>query len=429
MSLALHILGVLAMLAGLTVFSYFDRIYRELGRVASKRIHGHLDVFEAEIEPRIGLKRRPAALAFSLLARLWMVAVAVLTARGVIRFVPESWNAFIELLVFVPAEVVIAMHFLPDLLLARTTGRWLLPLMPAVRAFLMLVWPLRASVEVAASLARISDEDGASGEPAHRTEQEGIEALVEAAQEEGILKDDDAELIEQVMEFGDKRLSEVMTPRPEVVAISAEATLEDLRQLVVDKKFSRIPVFGESLDDILGVAYSRDLLEVSDEDARHLKVRTLIRPAMLVPETKFGSELLKEMQKQNQQIALVFDEHGLFAGLVTAEDLVEEIVGEFGESDRRPAPDVVRDADGSMILRGSVSLDKLRELFNLETVPEPDEPFTTVAGLLNHLAGHVPVAGEHIDCDGLKFDVLEANQRKVLRLRARRQANATSARS
>jgi putative hemolysin len=424
MSLALHILGVVAMLAGLTVFSYLDRIYRELGRVATKRILGHLDVFETEIEPRIGLQRRSAALTFSLLARLWMVAVAVLTARGVIRFVPESWNAFIELLIFVPAEVVVAMHFLPDVLLARTTGRWLRPLMPAVRFFMLLVWPLRASVEVAASLARISDADGAGGEPEHRTEQEGIEALVEAAQEEGILKHDDAELIEQVMEFGDKRLSEVMTPRPEVIAISAEATLEDLRQLVVDKKFSRIPVFGESLDDMHGVVYSRDLLEVSDEDARHQKVRTLVRPALLVPETKYGSELLKEMQKKNQQIALAFDEHGLFAGLVTAEDLVEEIVGEFGESDRRPAPDVVRDADGSMIVRGSLSLEKLRELFNVEPKSEDDKAFTTVAGLLNHLAGHVPAAGERIDANGLRFEVLEANQRKVLRLRARRHVAA-----
>src|SRR5579864_3298736 len=427
MSLALHILGVVAMLAGLTVFSYLDRIYRELGRVATKRILGHLDVFETEIEPRIGLKRRSAALAFSLLSRLWMVAVAVLTARGVIRFVPESWNAFIELLVFVPAEVVVAMHFLPDVLLARTTGRWLLPLMPAVRGFLLLVWPLRATVEVAASLARISDEDGAGGEPVHRTEQEGIEALVEAAQEEGILKHDDAELIEQVMEFGDKRVREVMTPRPEAVAISAESTLEELRQLVVEKKFSRIPVFGQSLDDVLGVVYSRDLLEVSDDDARHQKVRSLIRPVLLMPETKYGSELLKEMQKKNQQIALVFDEHGLFAGLVTAEDLVEEIVGEFGESDRRPAPDVVRDTDGSMIVRGSVSLEKLRELFGVDLEPEPGEPFTTVAGLLNHVAGHVPAAGERIDYDGLRFEVLEANQRKVLRLRARRHATAVSA--
>jgi CBS domain containing-hemolysin-like protein len=421
--LALHILGVLAMLAGLTVFAYLDRVYRELGRVTTKRIHGHLDVFEAEIEPGFAVTRRAGALAFSMLARLSMVAVAVQTARGVIYYVPERWNAFAELLVFVPAEVVIAMHFLPDLLLARTTGRWLRPLMPIIRGFLWIVWPLCAIVELAASLARISDE-GSGEEPERRTEQEGIEALVEAAQEEGILKHDDAELIEQVMEFGDKRVSEVMTPRPEVAAIAADATLEDLRQLVVEKKFSRIPVYGETLDDMLGIAYSRDLLEISDDEARHLKVRQLVRPALLVPESKFGSDLLKEMQKKNQQVAIAFDEHGLFAGLVTVEDLVEEIVGEIGEQDRHPLPDVVRDPDGSLVLRGSLSLEKLLQLFDLKLEPERDEQFTTVAGLLNHIAGHVPAAGEHVDYQGLRFDILEANQRKVLRLRARLRAAA-----
>jgi CBS domain containing-hemolysin-like protein len=309
------------------------------------------------------------------------------------------------------------------LLLARTAGRWLRPLLPIIRGFLWIVWPLCAIVELAASLARISDE-GSGEEPERRTEQEGIEALVEAAQEEGILKHDDAELIEQVMEFGDKRVSEVMTPRPEVAAIAADATLEDLRQLVVEKKYSRIPVYGETLDDMLGVAYSRDLLEISDEDARHLQVRQLVRPALLVPELKFGSDLLKEMQKKNHQVALAFDEHGLFSGLVTVEDLVEEIVGEIGEHDRHPAPDVVRDADGSLLLRGSLSLEKLRELLNVKLPTDRDEQFTTVAGLLNHLAGHVPVAGEQVDFDGLRFEVLEANQRKVLRLRARLHAAA-----
>jgi putative hemolysin len=428
MIIALHTLGLFAILVALTVFAYLDRIYRELGRVTTKQIHGHLDVFEAEIEPRIGLPRRSAALAFSLLARLWMVAAAVITARNVFVFVPERWNVVIELLILVPAEVVIAMHFLPDLLLARTEGRWLRPLMPAVRFFLWIVWPLRASVEMAASIARISDEEGPDGEPEHRTEQQGIEALVEAAQEEGILEHDDAELIGQVVEFGDKRVSEVMTPRTEVSAISADATLEELRQLVVEKRFSRIPIYGDSLDDMLGVAYARDLLEVPDEDARHLLVRKLLRPALMVPESKRGSELLKEMQRENQQLALAFDEHGLFAGLVTAEDLVEEIVGEIGEADRPQVPNVVRDADGSLILRGSLPLATLRQLFDLETDAEEDGPFLTVAGLVNHLAGHVPGAGETVDYEGLRFEVLEANQRKVLRLRARRRATAVPAR-
>lgn len=428
MLLTLQTLIVLAMLVGLTVFAYLDRIYRELGRVTTKRIHGHLDIFEAEIEPRTGLPRRRAALGFSLLSRLWMVAVAVLTARGVLQFVPDRLSAATELFVFVPAEVLIAMHFLPDLLLARTSGRWLRPLMPAVKAFLIVVWPLRVSVELAASLARISDDDADAGKTEEQTNQEGIEALVEAAQEEGIIEHDDAELIEQVMEFGDKRVSEVMTPRPDVIAISTDASLEELRELVVEKKFSRIPVFCENLDDMRGIVLARDLLEISDDEGRHLKVEKLIRPALMVPESKKGSELLKEMQRKNQQVALVFDEHGLFAGLVTAEDLVEEIVGEIGEQDRHPAPDAVRDADGSLILRGSLSLEKLRELFNLKLDQETNEPYTTVAGLLNHLAGHVPAAGERVEYGGLQFEVLEANQRKVLRLRARRHPAAVPAR-
>lgn len=428
MLLTLHTLIVLAMLVGLTVFAYIDRIYRELGRVTTKRIHGHLDIFEAEIEPRVGLTRRRAALGFSLLGRLWMVAVAVLTARGVIQFVPDRLTAAVELFVFVPAEVLIAMHFLPDLLLARTTGRWLRPLMPAVRGFLVVVWPLRVSVEFAASLARISDDDADAGETGEQKAQEGIEALVEAAQEEGIIEHDDAALIEQVMEFGDKRVSEVMTPRPDVVAISADASLEELRQLAVEKRFSRIPVFGENLDDMRGIVYSRDLLEISDDEGRDLKVEKLMRPALMVPESKKGSELLKEMQRKNQQVALVFDEHGLFAGLVTAEDLVEEIVGEIGEQDRQPAPDAVREADGSLILRGSLSLEKLRELFNIKLEEATYEAYTTVAGLLNHLAGHVPAAGERVEYEGLQLEVLEANQRKVLRLRARRHPTAVPAR-
>jgi CBS domain containing-hemolysin-like protein len=420
--LTLHTLGVIAMLGGLAVLAYLDRIYRELGRVTTGRVHDHLEIFEAEIERHVGLDRRKASLAFSLLTRLMLVAVAVQTARGVIYYVPERWNAFAELLVFLTVEVILAMHFIPDMLLARTTGRWLRPLLPVIRAFLILVWPLRAVAELAASLTRISDDEGQPD--SRRADQEGIEALVEAAQEEGILEHDDAELIEQLVDFGDKRASELMTPRPEIVAISAEASLEDLRQLVVEKKFSRVPVYGESLDDMLGIVYSRDLLEIPDHEAKYRKVRELIRPAIIIPESKRGSELLKELQSKKQQLALAFDEHGLFSGLVTIEDLVEEIVGEIGDHDRQLSPDVVRETDGSLVLRGSVSLNKLRELFGQDLEIGDDESFTTVAGLLNHVAGHVPAAGERWAFDGLQFEVLEANQRKVLRLRVRRQAAA-----
>jgi CBS domain containing-hemolysin-like protein len=151
-----------------------------------------------------------------------------------------------------------------------------------------------------------------------------------------------------------------------------------------------------------------------------------MRPALFVPETKLGSQLLKEMQQKNQQMAIVVDEYGSVAGLVTIEDLVEEIVGEIGEEDRHPAPDVVREPDGSLVLRGSVSLEKVQELFEVEFNAAAGDASTTVAGLLNSVAGHVPSAGESFDYDGLRFEVLEANQRKVLRLRARRRAAAAA---
>jgi len=409
---------VLLITAGLPIFAYLDRVYRELSGVSTGRIHRHLLTFEAEIEPRFKMDRRQLALSFNLLARLWLVLVAAFTARGVIFFVPSSWQAALEMVVFLGVEVVALMQFLPALLLAGVRGNWISPFVPIVRVCLWIVRPIEAILGGLVSVLHLSEEDQAA--PA---EEQSIEALVDAATEEGIIEQDEARLIEQVVEFGEKRVRDVMTPRPDVVAIRSAATLEDLRELIVKMKFSRVPVYEKSLDDVAGIVYARDVLEVPDRERTHRVVRELMRPALFVPETKFGSDLLKEMQRKSQQMAIVIDEYGLMAGLVTVEDLVEEIVGEIGEEDRRPAPDVLREAGGAMILRGSVPVDKISELFgvSLESIAEESNA-STVAGLLNSLAGHVPRTGEVIESDGLRFEVLEANQRKVLRVRARRVA-------
>ena len=416
MSVLGYTLEVIGLCAILVVFSFLDRIYRQLGRVATGTLREHMEIFESEIEPSFKLDRRRASLGFAILAHLELVAVAVETARGVLVFVPAAWQAAVQVIVYVTVEVLFCMHFLPELLLARTTTRWIRPLVPGLRAALLVIWPLRASLDLAISVGRISEEESPAGTQAR---QEGIEALVEAAQEDGILAGDKAQLIEQVVEFSDKRVLEVMTPRPDIVAIPANATIEQMRRLLVETKFSRLVVYQQTLDDVVGIAHVQDLLQIPESEAKRRTVRELVRPALFVPETKLGSDLLREMRRRNQQMAIAIDEHGMVAGVVTVEDLVEEIVGEMGKEDNHIAPDIVRENDGSVVLRGSVSVAKLQELFGIEFADESDQAATTVAGLLNHIAGHVPRAGEQLNYEGLHFEVVEANQRKVLRLRVR----------
>src|SRR5512137_872619 len=244
----LYVLGIFLLALGLPVLSYLTLIYRELGRMTTGRVHEHLDIFEAEIEPKLRINRKSGGRTFRILGHFWLAFLVLETTRGVVYFVPGTWESFVEFLVFLTLEVVMLMHFIPDMLLYRTTGRWLLKLLPLIRGAMWFVWPVRVFLEGAESLARISEHEAEKTEE-QRTE-EGIEALVEAAEEEGIIEPEQADLIEQVVEFSDKRVREVMTPRPDIVALPADATLEELHAKVVETQYSRLPVFEKSLDDI-----------------------------------------------------------------------------------------------------------------------------------------------------------------------------------
>src|SRR6266550_3572239 len=313
-------------LVGLTlpIFSYLTLIYRELGRMTTGRVHEHLDIFEAEIEPKLKINRRSGGRTFRILGHFWLAFLVLETTRGVVYFVPSTWESLIEFCVFVILEVVFAMHFIPDMLLYRTTGRWLLPLLPLIRSAMWLVWPVRVFLEGAESLARISEQEAEKTEE-QRTE-EGIEELV--------------------------------------------------------------------------------------------------KPVLFMPETKIGSELLREMRQKGHPLAVVIDEHGTVAGIATVEDLVEEIVGESGNSGKPLAPDVVREPDGGLVMRGSMAIDAVEELLGVRFGEEADETVTTLAGLLNHVTGKVPASGDKIEMEGHRFEVVEANQRKVLRVRIRKQMKA-----
>ena len=204
-----------------------------------------------------------------------------------------------------------------------------------------------------------------------------------------------------------------MTPRPEIVAVPATMTIAAFTEMLNQSPYSRIPVYRDNIDHIMGIMYSKDLLQVADTDAATTTVADLMKTDVhFVPETKLGSELLREMQQENIRLSIVVDEYGSVAGLVTIEDLVEEIVGEI--RDEHEKSDVVKESDTSYIFNGNTDLDLLEKYLG----SRPDEKeATTIAGLVSEVAGHIPKAGEVFDEDGLRFEVLESTERRVERVR------------
>jgi putative hemolysin len=414
--------GVTFLTAGTVFFAYFDRVYREVGRVTSSRIHDHLQNFERAVEPRLRVGRRRAALSFSLLARFWLAFDVAATVMAVLFWQPASQaSAAVEIILFVGAEIIVAMHIIPLILLLRTEGTWASSCSYLLRVALALIWPVAGLIEFVNAFLHLSESDEAQRSSGP---QDTIESLVDAATAEGIIEHDEARLIEHVVEFSDISVRSVMTPASDVVAIRASATLAELRAKFVETKFSRLPVYESSLDEVIGIALARDILQVNEGEASCCTASEIVRPALFVPESKLGSDLLKEMQRKNQQMAIVVDEFGSTAGIVTMEDLVEEIVGEIGQEDRPHAPEILSEPSGAVVVRGNVPIGRLEDLFGFKW---DEAGVNTVAGLLNRAAGHVPKAGEIVNYDGLRFEILEASDRKVLRLRVRRLTESSAA--
>jgi putative hemolysin len=201
----------------------------------------------------------------------------------------------------------------------------------------LLAKPFVAVLAFFQSLVEIADNGSGDEEPP--TQAENIEALISAGTEEGLIEEEDRKLIQSVVEFGDKVVREVMTPRPNIVAISADATLEELRQLVINEQYSRIPVYEGTIDQIIGFVHVRDMFELDEDQRANRTVRELIRPIRFVPETKPVNDLMREMQQDNTHMVIVVDEYGNTAGLASMEDLVEVILGEIRD-EHEPDSDV-----------------------------------------------------------------------------------------
>jgi CBS domain containing-hemolysin-like protein len=402
---------VLLMLLGLlTLVSYVDRLYTEIGKFLSREFQDNIDAFEHDVEPRLHVSRGRAALSMAVLTQMTMAAIAMLVGFTVFR--DRAWSVYeiLQATLSLILIVIVCNRFLPFVFFSRTKGQWLVRWTPFLRILIYLVLPVTLVLGFLQSVAALTKEHS---EEQPETQAEAVDALIEAGQEEGILDESNRDLIQSVVEFGEKTVREAMKPRPEIVAVPTNTTLEQFIELLRTKPFSRVPVFEGTIHNIKGIVYAQDVLQVPDTEARHRTVDTLMRKDVyFVPESKLGSELLREMRKNNSRMAIVVDEYGGVAGLVTIEDLVEEIVGEI--DDEHEKAEVVRESDHSYIVPGNMDVDRLDEL--LGTRPEGKES-ATVAGLVSEMAGRIPQRGEVIEEDGLRFEVLESTERRVERVR------------
>ncbi len=394
----------------LTLVSYVDRLYQEIGKFLSRAFQDNLDSFEQLVEPHLGVSRERASLSMAMLTQLVTAAIAMIVGFTVFR--DRAWSVY-EVLEATLGLVLIILFFnrlLPFVFFSRTSGRWLARWTPLLRVLIYAVLPVTLALGFCQSVAALTREH-ADAEP--ETPAEAVDALIEAGQEEGIIQEGDRDLIQSVVEFSGKTVREAMKPRPEMVAVPAESTVEQVVELLRTKPFSRIPVYESSVHNIKGILHTQDVLQVPDSEARTRTVASVMRKDVhFVPESKLVSDLLREMQKSNIRMAIVVDEYRGVAGLVTIEDLVEEIVGEIG--DEHEKAQLVQENDHSYIVTGNMDVDRLDELFGKR--PEGHES-STIAGLVSELAGRIPKKGEVIEDDGLRFEVLDSTDRRVERVR------------
>jgi CBS domain containing-hemolysin-like protein len=434
-----------ALLVVLALAAYVDRVYGEMGKFLAREYQDNIDAWTSAVEPRLHLGRESLALSASVLRQLALAAIALLLGLrlylAVLFGVASLWSEVAITLFELVLLILVFDRLIPQVLFARTRGLWIARIRYLLEALFYLILPVTLLLGLLLSIVALAEPEDAAVEE-HSSE--AMDALLEAGEEEGILEESDRELVRSAVEFGDKVVREVMTPRPEIFAVPESLSLAGLLEELKENAFSRVPVFAGSLDHVTGIVFARDLLHVLDADLANRTVAQLQRPTEFVPETKKVAELLREMQHEKQHMRIVIDEYGGVAGLVTIEDLLEAIVGSIADEhdEAEEVDEPVHEADGSFVVPGSFEVSRLRELF-----AEPEEhedghdrdadealegrdaqprlPWlfpqhyeaTTLGGLVSEIAGHIPLPGEVVEGKLLRFEVIASTDRKVERVR------------
>ena len=406
--LLLFLLGCAAVYVG-TVAAAFSALMRLSLRLKAER-NGRRDPLDTYLDEPVRLFV-PARVLLGLIFSLATVLFAREIGSG-------SLQSAGVLLLSIAAFVLVCEHVVPLLLIRRNPERVLEVVLPT---FDVVAKPLRPITGALIRLASTSRRDrhelgNAEAEP-NAAGSAASGAPEEDCTDSSVIERDERRLLRSIVDFGDTLVREVMTPRPDIVAIGSDATLAELRAVFAEQEYSRVPVFKENLDSIMGFVFVKDLIhlvEVSNEDR---PIAGLLRPAHMVPDTKHVADLLKELQRRQVQSAIVVDEYGGTAGLVTIEDLLEEIVGEIRDEYDVELEPIVDEGNGIFVFSGKVDIDKVADRLGVEI---ERQGFETVGGYVLSRLGRVPAVGESFAIDGLSVEVLDAERHRVHRVRIRR---------
>src|SRR3954452_18560189 len=396
--LALLLLIVLSLLA--TV----DMAFAQLSDVGLRRLMGENgDKPKRPSKPFLhqALENRPRfSFALSAMIQILLVVVAVLITSISLNLFPDPRLVLVGLF----AGLILAGIFrqlIPLFISTRNPEGTLLFLLPIVRPFFPIMTFIADPFQRLFDRSRRKDQITETGDVEEEDDDSGnLQALIDVGEAEGILEEEEGELIHAIIDFGDTRVSEVMTPRPDIVAVAESATVREARDVILESKYSRLPVYREQIDNVEGIIYVRDLLQCWADGREDESIKPLVRDVYFVPETKPVADLLEEMQKAHVQLAMVIDEYGGVCGLVTVEDILEEIVGEIEDEDiaGEELEEVVECGEGRYEVPGSTEIGKIERLFDMEI--DADD-LTTIAGLGVSAAGRVPAAGEGVTIRGL----------------------------
>ncbi len=420
----IEIISAAVILIGLVFMATVDMAFAHLSDVSLRRLAADADADRktgAAAFLREILENRPRfRFAMSSTIQVLLITFAVLLTLIVMRFVQGQASILLYSLSIGLIATVLVRQVLPRLFVRTNTEVKLLFLLPAVRPLYLIA----SAIVSPFTSKRLSKEEQRleqsvapdSSDDRSDDSDEDFQALMEVGEAEGIIEEREREMIETMVEFSDTRAGEIMTPRTEICALSSSATIRDARELMIDEKYSRIPVYTDTIDNIVGMIYVRDLMQAWADGKEDELVENVVREPLFVPETITASELLKKMQSDRIQIAVVIDEYGGVAGLITVEDILEEIVGEIEDEDTEQDEIVeIIEGDGEYWdVIGSTEIDKIERLFDLDL---EDEDYNTIAGLVTSEAGYVPKVGEKLTLKGLDVEILQADEKRLTLIR------------